>query len=186
MNVRTLCLAILSCGDATGYEIRKHSVEGNFSHFVDASFGAIYPALNRLTEDGLVTVRDEVQPGKPARRVYSITPAGQRALFDTLSQAPGPDTFKSPFLLVAMFSEMLPRQHIRQSVDERIKGLEDKLEGMRSCLAELEEKGAAGSEWILGYGIAVHEASLRYLLENRDGLVEIAGGAAPGTREAAE
>jgi len=45
MSVRGLCLAILSYGDATGYEIRKESTEGRFSYFDDASFGSIYPAL---------------------------------------------------------------------------------------------------------------------------------------------
>ena len=41
MSVRTLCLAILSFGDATGYEIRKLSTEGRYSYFVDASFGSV-------------------------------------------------------------------------------------------------------------------------------------------------
>ena len=44
MNVRTICLAILYDGEATGYEIRKLSVEGEYSYFIDASFGSIYPA----------------------------------------------------------------------------------------------------------------------------------------------
>ena len=73
MSVRSLCLAILSFGDATGYEIRKESTEGRFSYFDDASFGSIYPALARLESEGLVTVREEPQAGKPARKVYSIT-----------------------------------------------------------------------------------------------------------------
>lgn len=185
MNVRTLCLAILSCGDATGYEIRKHSVEGKFSYFVDASFGAIYPALNRLTEDGLVTVRDEMQAGKPARRVYSITPAGRRAFREALCEGPGPDTFKSPFLLVAMFAEMLPRPHITKAVDERIGALQESVAEMTSCLDEMRGQGAAGSEWILRYGIAVHQASLDYLEANRGELVGLAG-TAEAASEAAE
>ena len=52
MNIRTLCLGILSRGDATGYEIKKMAEEGLFSHFVEASFGSIYPALTRMTDEG--------------------------------------------------------------------------------------------------------------------------------------
>ena len=48
MNVRTLCLGILSVGEASGYEIKKDIEEGMFSHFIDASFGSIYPALTQL------------------------------------------------------------------------------------------------------------------------------------------
>ena len=40
MNVRTLCLGVLSLGEATGYEIKK-LLESRFSHFYDASFGSI-------------------------------------------------------------------------------------------------------------------------------------------------
>ena len=91
MSVRSLCLAILSFGDATGYEIRKESTDGRFSYFDDASFGSIYPALARLESEGLVTVREEPQAGKPARKVYSITEAGHAELIDYLCepQAPG-------------------------------------------------------------------------------------------------
>ena len=67
MNVRTICLAILYDGEATGYEIRKLSVEGEYSYFIDASFGSIYPALAKLELDGLVTSRVETQEGKPAK-----------------------------------------------------------------------------------------------------------------------
>ena len=77
MNVRTLCLAILYFGDATGYEIRKLSTEGKYSYFVEASYGAIYPALAKLEKDGLVTCRIEAVEGKPSRKVYSITDAGR-------------------------------------------------------------------------------------------------------------
>lgn len=83
MSVRSLCLAILSFGDATGYEIRKESTEGRFSYFDDASFGSIYPALARLEAEGLVTVREEPQAGKPARKVYSITEAGRKVFIDS-------------------------------------------------------------------------------------------------------
>ena len=72
MNVRTICLAILYDGEATGYEIRKLSVEGEYSYFIDASFGSIYPALAKLEVDGLVTSRVEMQEGKPAKKVIVV------------------------------------------------------------------------------------------------------------------
>lgn len=181
MNVRMLCLSILNFGEATGYEIRKKSVEGNFSYFVDASYGAIYPALNKLTAEGLVECRDEVQAGKPARKVYSITPAGRRAFLDAIAEMPDPDTFKSQFLLVAICAEYLDREHLRKVIDARIAE-------MRRVRDELSEARVhcdhAGSLWSLDYGINCHQSCIDYLVENRDQLLAIAGTAL--TSEAAE
>ena len=73
MNVRTLCLGILSLQEASGYEIKKDVEDGLFSHFIDASFGSIYPALTQLAAEGYVTVREEEQTGKPDKKVYAIT-----------------------------------------------------------------------------------------------------------------
>jgi PadR family transcriptional regulator PadR len=41
--------------------------------------GAIYPALRRLERDGLLASRETKHQGR-TRRVYSLTPAGKRAL----------------------------------------------------------------------------------------------------------
>ena len=84
MNVRTICLAILFEGEATGYEIRKLSVEGDFSYFIDASFGSIYPALAKLEAENLVSSHVEQQEGKPSKKIYAITEAGRRALSLTI------------------------------------------------------------------------------------------------------
>ena len=67
MNIRTLCLGILSLGEASGYEIKKDIEEGLFGHFIEASFGSIYPALNQLAAEGHVTVREQEQTGKQVR-----------------------------------------------------------------------------------------------------------------------
>ena len=80
MDVKTLCLAVLSRRDATGYEIRKQFAKGPFAHFQKASLGAIYPALTRAAEEGLVTVTEEAQDGRPDKKVYSLTEAGKAAL----------------------------------------------------------------------------------------------------------
>src|SRR5689334_14263940 len=95
MNVRTICLAILYDGDATGYEIRKLSVEGEYSYFIDASYGAICPSLARLEQEKLVTARVEQQDGKPAKKIYSITPAGRAAFIQSMFEKLGEDEFRS-------------------------------------------------------------------------------------------
>jgi DNA-binding PadR family transcriptional regulator len=107
MNVRTICLSILYEGESTGYEIRKLSVEGEYSYFVDASYGAIYPALQKLEADRLVTSRTEQQDGKPAKKIYSISELGRREFINSLFEQLGEDEYRSEFLLFARFAAEL-------------------------------------------------------------------------------
>lgn len=172
MSVRSLCLAILSFGDATGYEIRKESTEGRFSYFDDASFGSIYPALARLESDGLVTVREEPQAGKPARKVYSITEAGRTEFINSLCEPQAADTFKSPFLLIALNAAQLPPEVIRRALERRKAQVHEELRLLTEC--ENEDCRHPGSDWTRNYGIACMNVTLAYLEEHGEALIKIA------------
>ncbi|WP_428696483.1 PadR family transcriptional regulator [Stappia sp.] len=178
MSVRTLCLAILNFGDATGYEIRKLSTEGKYSYFVDASFGSIYPALARLEAEGLVTVREEAQSGKPARKVYSITEAGRAEFVRALSEPPGPDIYRSPFLLVAMCAEMVGSDVIRKAIDARLSHLREELEKLDMISNEPCDRRPA-TDFILDYGHHCMTQDIRFLEANRTRLETIASGLTP-------
>ena len=80
MNVRTICLAILYDADATGYEIRKLSTEGEYCYFVDASYVAIYPALQKLEREGWIARREGLAENNRRVSVYSLTASGRRQL----------------------------------------------------------------------------------------------------------
>src|SRR5215470_10258827 len=112
MDVRTICLGILTRGDATGYEIKNLFDDDGYQHFVEASFGSIYPALNRLTEDGLVSVRAEPQDKRPDRKVYSITAAGREAFLGSLLKKLPEDRHRSPFVFAMLFSHLLPQPRV--------------------------------------------------------------------------
>ncbi|MEP3049308.1 MAG: helix-turn-helix transcriptional regulator [Roseibium sp.] len=185
MSVRSLCLAILSFGDATGYEIRKESTEGRFSYFEDASFGSIYPALARLESDGLVTVREEPQAGKPARKVYSITDAGRTQFINSLCEPQGPDTFKSPFLLIALNAAQLPPDVLRRALDRRRVQVQEELRLLTGSEDE-QQCSHPGSQWTRAYGMACMNFTLTYLDEHGEALIKIAEDAAKPIVDAAE
>lgn len=178
MNVKTLCLGILYLGDATGYEIRKMTEEGRFSHFVDASFGAIYPALASLEADGLVSCREEQQAGRPGRKIYSLTDSGHAALSRSLAVEPRNDIIKSELLFLLRFAELVSPEHISAQIDRRLGWLEERI-------AELEEaaqkKTDASGRFACGYGLAVYRAMRGYLADHRHEIE-----AAAGLRPAAE
>ncbi len=168
MNVRSLCLAILYMGDATGYEIRKLSTEAEFSFFVDASFGSIYPALNKLEADKMVTCRLEPQVGKPARKIYSITEVGRQEFRDSLNIPPQKDLFKSEFLLLAMNANLVDRETLQAAIDRRFAYLKEELALIDDARKECEHSGL---QWISRYGRSVHSASLKFLEDNQHELL---------------
>lgn len=169
MNVRTLCLAVLQFGEATGYEIKKTVEDGMFNHFIEASYGSIYPALTRMSAEGLVTCRAESQSGKPDKKIYSMTETGRAELIRALGEAPREDKFKSEFLFVMLLADQLPNEHIAIIYQQRMDQMRGELELMRAC-AETNPHG--GGRFVVGYGIAVYEASLRYLEQNCDCFIQ--------------
>lgn len=172
MNVRTLCLAVLNSGDATGYEIRKLVSEGHFSHFVDASFGSIYPALKAMSDDQLVMVREVQQDGKPNRKVYTITDLGRAEFLHALGKPAQKDNFKSEFLLLAMCAELMSPEHVTAAIDAQIVHLTEELAQIDS---EVREIDLAGADWVANYGRACLSQGLEYIHNNRAALEAAAG-----------
>ena len=164
MDVRTICLGILTRGDATGYEIKKLFEDDGFEHFVEASFGSIYPALNRLTEEGYVSVRSESQEKRPDRKVYSITPAGRTAFIGSLLKALPEDRHRSPFVFAMLFADLLPQSRVSGMLDTYIEQVEQKL-------AHLNDHNRAsktsGEQFVSGFGRAVYVAILDFLRTHR-------------------
>ena len=86
MDVKTVCLGMLTEGAASGYDLKKQ-FESTFGHFFSAGYGSIYPALSSLAADGLVDCEEIRQEGKPDRKVYRITDAGRDQLLSALDVA---------------------------------------------------------------------------------------------------
>jgi DNA-binding PadR family transcriptional regulator len=174
-------LGVLTLGDATGYEIRKLFEEGPFQHFTDAGFGSIYPALNKLHGEGLVTCEEQSQSGRPDKKIYSITGEGRASFARAIRKAPGPDKFRSDFLLSLFFEHFLPRDLVAGAVDQHIDRYREKLERMRCC----DRAGwGTGPVFVNEFGQAVYAAALAFLEQKRDSLVEAAGDS--GENQAAE
>jgi len=168
MDAKTLCLGVLARGDASGYEIKKSFEEGPFAHIQAASFGSIYPALTKLSEDGLLACRAEPQDKRPDKKVYSITPAGRDALAARLMQPPAADRVSSDFLFIMFFAHVLPPPLLADFIDQRIAWYEASIERMQGCGVETRPPG---ERFVHGFGLAWYETAARYLREHRDELL---------------
>ncbi|HKY95848.1 MAG TPA: PadR family transcriptional regulator [Kiloniellales bacterium] len=169
MDARTLCLAALSLGEASGYEIKKTLDEPPFHHFQDTGFGSIYPALNRLAREGLVSSSEQAQERRPDKKVYSLTPEGRERLQEALLQPPRPDRVKSDFLFLLFMARLMPREHLAKVIDQRIEDIDAKLAHMEECEHEVSERG---HRFVFELGRSYYRFLRGFLLHNKDWLLD--------------
>ena len=129
MDVKAILLGALFNQSMTGYELKKiFSI--SFAYFSGLSFGSIYPALKKMEEEGLISMRLEVQQSAPNRKVYTITSEGKEAFMQALRSPFGPEKHKNSFLMRMFFFSHLSKA-------ERLVAAQDYLESIRSSLNEL-------------------------------------------------
>lgn len=166
MDAKTLCLGALMHQDASGYEIRKMYEEGPFSCFHAVSFGSIYPALNQMLADGLVTVREMVQEGRPDKKVYAITERGRDAFIRGLNTEPAPDRFRSDMLYILAFGHLLAPDYRTALLDGYVAGYRQMIDDINAAAADCGDV-PPGRRFVRDFGLAIYEAVVRYIAENR-------------------
>ncbi len=175
MDISNLCLGALNLCEASGYEIKK-MFESSFSHFQAVSFGSIYPALAKLSEQGLVTYREETQEKRPTKKVFNITDKGRSKFLETLTKTEPAEQHRSDFLLLMMFAHLLPAERLTEVMQTHIDHITTELETLRETKGEYWEL-TPGMQFTLEYGIAAYSAVLELMLQRRNKLQkEIAQG----------
>ena len=149
-------LGMLKLGVGTGYEI-KQVIDLSTRFFWTASYGQIYPELKRLRKAGLVRAESDPR-GKVKRTVYSLTPKGEQALHDWLTDSEDVlFEIRDESLLRLFFSDQLSR-------DEVIVNLRTQQEIFEQVLArfrEIEVEARAG----VAEGRVYPYVALKYGLE---------------------
>lgn len=166
MDIRTLCLGILTAGKASGYEIKK-TLEENFGYFMDVSHGSIYPALAALLDEGLVSVQEVKQEGKPDKKVYALTEAGKQAFVDGLTRSPARHRLRSEFLTVLVFAHFLPPQRLTEVLDERLREFQELRQLAANCGQHCEQPLPPGVKFAAGLGEVTSKAAADYIAANR-------------------
>ena len=186
MDVKTLCLGVLTEGDKTGYEI-KQCFENAFAHFFSAGFGSIYPALAELTRAGLVTCTSVEQDKRPDKKVYSITAQGRQALVRELLATAPRHKVRSEFLVLMYFAHLLPPERLAEIMERMVSQWDQQLEAIEHCLSRPDQRPATpGLRFAAGYGRAVMGAARDYVRAHKDELIGEVGGAPVAQPVAAE
>jgi DNA-binding PadR family transcriptional regulator len=169
MDVKIACLGLLTFGEASGYDLKKH-FESSLAHFFAVGFGSIYPALAALADEGLVACTEVAQNGKPDRKVYRITDAGREHLGATLATADLGHKLRSEFLAAIYFAHLMSGDRLNAILDHRVADLDRMLGQIDDCRST--ERLPAGVNFVRGFGEAVIRAAKDYIQLHRDELVQ--------------
>jgi DNA-binding PadR family transcriptional regulator len=164
MNTSNLCLGALFMGDASGYEI-KHRFETTFSHFQQASFGAIYPALDKLEREGLVSCRIEAQEKRPDKKVFSLTDTGRQHFIDALQTTEPKESCRSDFILLMFYAEFLQPDKLQEVLEKQEAKLQQTIETLTSIRSTRTQ--SPGALFTLDLGITVQTAALEFLQQRK-------------------
>ena len=166
MDVKTLCLGLLTIEEACGYDLKK-TFESSFKHFFPAGYGSIYPALADLAEAGLVSCREIPQVGKPDRKVYRITEAGERAFMEALNRTDPQHKLRSEFLAMIYFADRIDEDRLADLLDDRVEKLRETVKQIEAVSRHHTGDTSAGANFVAGFGAVVAEAAARYIESNR-------------------
>jgi DNA-binding PadR family transcriptional regulator len=87
----TILGLIAARADGThGYQL-KIDFDALYGEFWSLNYGQLYRTLDRLERAGFIEGTEEVQSGRPSRKVYRITTTGRQSLDDWLMLPPSED-----------------------------------------------------------------------------------------------
>jgi len=118
--------------ELTGYDIKKE-VEQSIGNFYNINYGRLYPALSKLSDQGLLTMREEMQ-GKRLKKFYQTTKLGENTFLNWLS-SPVDEQASAEFQLVQIFFYGCLPKELR---DQRLREYENLLKKMLQQLQQIE------------------------------------------------
>ena len=180
-------LGMLLQAPGSGYTLRRR-IEQTVGNFWHESFGQLYPALNALSQDGLIEGSSEARDARDTT-VWSITPAGREALADWLTRPPQPQRERNELLLKLSFAELAPdavKQHIEGAQAEAIADAA-RLQELRALVSARAQGHNTLPLWLatIDYGIAGQQAMAAWCAQAAAALDAVAAGnrAASKTRD---
>jgi DNA-binding PadR family transcriptional regulator len=126
MERKLLLLGMLRVQKMYGYQLNEF-IDAHLGVSVQLKKPTAYNLLNKMTDDGWISYREEQEGNRPPRRVYAITPQGEAAFQQLLRQSLAdykPAEFRSDigmaFLDTIPVDEALPLLHKRRSIIESL------------------------------------------------------------------
>lgn len=164
LQAKYVVLGLLSNRPMSGYEIKKH-FEGNFSFFFDASYGSVYPTLNKLEQEGFISKTTIRQEDRPNKHEYELTPSGKQ-LFESYLRSPLlEDSIRSDLCMRLYFGEFADERTVVEWIETGIRRHEDTASTLRGIREQFKERMSMAQALSLQIGIDYHQNICTTLLQ---------------------
>lgn len=111
-------LGLLTFGARSGYDLMKLA-HNSIGYFWNPAKSHLYSELRRLKGLGYALETEVEQQQRPDKRIYEITPEGERALRDWLEDSEvAPEQIKSAFTLKVFFGSLMDPAKLIAQVQE--------------------------------------------------------------------
>lgn len=161
-------LGFLLSREMTGYEIKQMMLQST-AHFIDASFGSIYPTLKRLTQMESITFTELVKEGR-YQKSYQITEKGKVEFLNWLRQPAHFSPYHYEYLAKLFFYQYLSEEERTEQIEGLIAEMETELEALhqieQECAGEIDRFEYATLE----FGIRNYETMIAWYQSLKEGI----------------
>ena len=161
-SLRSNVLGLLAQEPMSGYDITR--LFKDMSWLVGSpSPGSLYPILRSLHKQGLVSVRIEARPDRPARKIYSLTRLGRQELETQLDQPVESEASLKGFVMHLLQTGTVPSSKLMAHLEQRQAQVAARRSDLKQRLGRLEASADLGRCLTLEYGLALATAELAWL-----------------------
>lgn len=162
MSHRHLILGLLLEAPMSGYDIKKRLSE-TMSMIASPGYGAVYPTLHRLFEEGAVTMNVVKQDGKPSKKVYTIAEPGRKELVAWLRKPSSPDKVTREFLLKVLLAQNLELDDLKEELERRREETETFYKTLKELKTQPAKQVNGHHNLVITYAQRMCEAELCWL-----------------------
>jgi DNA-binding PadR family transcriptional regulator len=164
-NAELAILSLVAEQPRHGYDIEGVIEARGIRDWTEVGFSSIYYLLNKLEKDGLVVSQLKASRGRgPARKVYSITPEGERVqLRSVLAALSTPSSGSKPFLMGLSNLPAVPREQLISALNSYAAQLEESLDQMHERTKQ-QQPLPSFVEAMFDYSRVLAEAELNWVL----------------------
>jgi DNA-binding PadR family transcriptional regulator len=159
-------LGVVASQPRSGYGLKKMFNSSPASVY-QPSPGALYPALRRLEERGLLHAEKQVSSGRRALRLYQVTEAGLAVYLEWLRKPVVPETVGADLgqhlMRFSLMEKYLERAEVIAFLADLGDALDGFVRGMEQFVASRQETLGQHPLLALEHGIAIHRASLEWV-----------------------
>lgn len=164
-------LGVLNLMSGSGYDIKKFC-DSSIGYFWNENYGHIYPVLQKMEDEELITKEVTQTEGRPSKNVYSITQKGREELEEWLKLPVENDPIRSEFLLKIFLSKDIQMENIiekisklKEQCEEELKKYSEIEEFLKSKQTDIEKKELALYLSTVRYGKLEEEVKLKWCEE---------------------